>query len=339
MIATVGFLTAVALIAAAISGLIAWAGPVDLPGPRRSHVSPTPTSGGLAIIIATCLGLGAIGWLSFPRFGWLAALAAVCGLVGAADDIFDLPPRTKLLIQVALAILFAHGVARVETLPLAPGLSLPLGMLAGVAGTALWLVVLTNAVNFVDGADGLAPGAVIVVLLGLAVAAATNWQLPVAAAALVGAAAGIGFLPWNLPARRLFQGDAGALFSGFYMAGLAVMAASPGQGLANALSPYFMPLATLPMLTDVLLTLLARARTRKPLLSAHREHLYQLWLDQSGASHAALSLRYWLIMGAFTSAAVLNEQAPMGWRPIGFVAGLAVAVLGWVCLRRRLRAF
>ena len=330
---------ATALIAAAVAGLVAWAGPVDPPGTRRSHARPTPTSGGLAIIVATCAGLAAIGRLGLAtpdvRIGWLALAAAIVGLIGAADDLFDLPPRTKLLIQIALTLLFARIIARIEVLPVAPGLDLSLGVIAGIAGSALWLIVLTNAVNFIDGADGLAPGAVIVGLLGLAIATALNGQSTMAIAALVGAAAGLGFLPWNLPAHRLFQGDAGALFSGFYLAGLAILATNPTDG--QPVSPYLVPLATLPMLTDVLLTLLARARERKPLFSAHREHLYQRWLDHSGASHAGLSVRYWLIMVAFAAAAVLNEQGPMGWRPIGFAAAVAVATIGWVWLRRGVR--
>lgn len=333
------YFLAVALVASAVAGLIAWCGPVDAPGPRRGHGRPTPTSGGLAIVVASCLGLALVRrfGLAQPdvRIGWLALLAAVLGLMGAADDLFDLPPRTKLLVQLALALLFARLIASVDILPLAPGLDLPLGPIVGIAGSALWLIVLTNAVNFIDGADGLAPGAVVVALLGLAGAAALNGQSATAAAALIGAVAGLGFLPWNLPAHRLFQGDAGALFSGFYLAALAIVASHPAQG--QPLSPYLIPFATLPMLTDVLLTLAARARARKPLFSAHREHLYQLWLDARGASHMALSLRYWLIMAAFTGAAVLNEQAPRGWRAAGFATALAVAVIGWIGLRRSLR--
>ena len=330
---------AVALIAAAVAGLIAWCGPVDPPGRRSSHARPTPTSGGLAIIVATCLGLVLAGRLGLAvtdaRIGWLALLAVIAGLVGAADDMLDLPPRTKLLVQTTLTLVFARIVARVDQLPIAPDFDLPLGLIAGVAGTALWLVVLTNAVNFVDGADGLAPGAVIIALLGLGVAAAMTGQSGVAIAALVGAAAGLGFLPWNLPTHRLFQGDAGALFSGFFVAGLAVLATAPMQG--RPLSAYLAPFATLPILADVLLTLLARARARKPLLNAHREHLYQLWLDRSGASHTALSIRYWAIMAAFTAAAVPNEQSPMGWRPIGFVGAVLAATAGWIWLRQGVR--
>jgi UDP-N-acetylmuramyl pentapeptide phosphotransferase/UDP-N-acetylglucosamine-1-phosphate transferase len=328
---------AVALLAAALAGLAAWAGPVDPPGPRRSHGTPTPTSGGIAIMAATGAGLAAaVHYRAYidHRVGWLALLATVTGLMGAADDLFDLPPRAKLLLQIASALLFAGVVARVTGLPLFPGLDLPLGLVIGAGGTALWFVVLTNAVNFVDGADGLAPGAIIVALVGVSAAGALNGQADLAAAALIAAAAGLGFLPWNLPAHRLFQGDAGALFSGVFLAGLAVLATDPAMGWP--LSPYFAPFATLPILTDVLLTLLARARAHSPLFSAHREHLYQRWLDHSGGSHAALALRYGLIMVAFTGAAVLNELIPMGWRAVGFAAALTVAVIGWVWLRRRL---
>jgi UDP-GlcNAc:undecaprenyl-phosphate GlcNAc-1-phosphate transferase len=323
------------LLAAALSGLIAWAGPVDPPGPRRSHGRPTPTSGGVAVIVATCVGLaiaGRLGVLSDPRIGWLALLAALCGLLGAADDMLDLPASSKLLVQIVLALLFALRVARVDILPVAPGVALPLGLVIGGLGTALWTVVLTNAVNFMDGVDGLASGAVVIVLAGLAVASALAGQDAIALAALVGAAAGAGFLPWNLPAHRLFQGDAGALFSGLWLAGLTVIANQPAQGWT--LSPYLVPFAALPMLTDVLVTLLARARARKPLFAAHREHLYQRWLDHSGATHAQLSLRFWMITGAFTAGAVANEQAPMGWRPVGFLGALTAAVVGWVWLRR-----
>ena len=319
-----------------LSGLIAWSGPVDAPGERRSHERPTPTSGGVAIIAATCLGLATLGALGAgwrdERIGWLGLLAAGTGLFGALDDMLDLPARTKLLIQLLPAVLFAVFVARVESLPLAPGLTLPLGLALGAAGTALWIIVLVNGVNFMDGADGLMPGAMIVSLMGLAAAADLHGQTILALAAAVGAVAGLGFLPWNFPHHRLFQGDAGALFSGFFVAGLAVLATTPRQG--EALSPYPVVFGALPILTDVLLTLLARARAGKVLFSPHREHLYQRWLDAHGGSHPSLAWRFWAISAAFAAAGVANEQAPMGWRPVVFAGGLAVAVIAWVALRR-----
>ena len=154
---------------------------------------------------------------------------------------------------------------------------------------------------------------------------------PVAAAALAGAAANAGYLPWNLGG-RLFQGDAGALFSGFLLAGLAVVAERNGSGLYL----FFAPIALLPFLTDVLLTLLIRARRGQSLLDAHRDHLYQLWLQKTGKPHAALAWRVAVIMSASGGYALAVQRAPAGLRPALFCGALAVCVLGWTGLRARL---
>ena len=329
------------LAAAAASGLVAWAGPVDRPRDRGSHRTPTPTSGGLGIIAGTSLGLLAFAALApapapLADLGRIAAtlgFAAALGLVGGLDDLFDIGARAKLLIQAALSLAFAIFVARIEAIPLAPGAALPLGPIVGVIGTALWLVVATNAVNFMDGANGLAPGGIVIVLAALASAALLGGSPLLGAAALSTAFAGLGFLPWNFPRARLFQGDAGALFSSFMVAALAVIGAGPsGRGPAFVL---FAPLALLPFLADVLLTLLDRARARKRLLDAHAEHLYQRWLARSGGSHVALALRTYLIMAVFAGAALALTGAGTLMQTLGFAAALIAAVVGWAILRRR----
>lgn len=327
------------LAAAAASGLVAWAGPVDRPRDRGSHRTPTPTSGGLGIIAGTSVGLLAFAALApapLADLGRIAAtlgFAAALGLVGGLDDLFDIGARAKLLIQAALSLAFALLVARIEAIPLAPDAALPLGPIVGVIGTALWLVVATNAVNFMDGANGLAPGGLVIVLAALASAALLGGSPLLGAAALSTAFAGLGFLPWNFPRARLFQGDAGALFSSFMVAALAVIGAGPsGRGPAFVL---FAPLALLPFLADVLLTLLDRARARKRLLDAHAEHLYQRWLAGSGGSHVALALRTYLIMAVFAGAALALTGVGALLQTLGFVAALIAAVVGWVMLRRR----
>jgi UDP-GlcNAc:undecaprenyl-phosphate GlcNAc-1-phosphate transferase len=321
----------------AVAGLIAWSGPVDAPRARGGHDRPTPTSGGLAIIAATALGLAILimtrTGASDARIAWLTLIAIAAGLLGAGDDMFDLRPTLKLAIQIGLALVFAIWVSRPDSLPIAPGVTLPLPAPISVLGVALWMVVLTNAVNFLDGADGLSPCVVVIALIGLVVAAGLHGQTALALVALVGAAAGLGFLPWNLPAHRLFQGDAGALFSGVFLAGLAVLATDPAQG--QPLSPYMVVFAGLPMLTDVLLTLAARARERKPLFHAHREHLYQRWLQGDGRTHASLAWRFWAITAVFTGAGAAAEQAPMEWRGAIFAAGCLTSVVGWIWLRPR----
>lgn len=329
---------AVALgVASAFAALVWRTGPLDAPRPRGSHSRPTVTSGGLGIIAGASFGLLAFALLAPAPLANLASTALALGfagglgLFGALDDLVDLGAKVKLLAQALIAVLFAVLVQRIDALPLGPGLTLPLGAVIGTLGTALWLVVATNTVNFMDGADGLAAGSLAVALAALGAASLAQGETAVAGAAFAGAAAQAGFLPWNLPGRRLFQGDAGALFSGFLAASLAVVA-------AGRVSLYLMPFALTPLLTDVLLTLLVRARRGQSLFEAHRDHLYQLWLRQAGRSHAAVSLRVWLIVGLFAAAGLASEAAPAGLRPLLFALGVGVAAVGWRAARRRVEA-
>ena len=331
--------TVALIVAGSLSGLIAWAGPVDRPRDRGSHHVPTPTSGGLAILAGAALGLLVFAWL-FPtpdtEMRSIAAalgFASVLGLLGALDDLFDLDAKLKFLAQIALALLFAVFVARIEAIPITGSLSLPLGPVFAVIGTALWLVVAVNAVNFMDGANGLAPGVVAIVLFVFAVAAFAAGATLCGAAALTAAIAGLGFLPWNFPKARLFQGDAGALFSGFLLAELAVIAAgSRGEGPVFVL---FVPLALLPFLVDVLLTLLARARTRRRLFDAHSDHLYQRWLARHGRSHAALAWRLFGVTALCALAALTLLRVGFTGQIIGFIAATGIAVAAWVVVSRR----
>jgi len=322
--------------ATALAGAISWAGPIDPPTERGAHCRPTPTSGGVAIMGAVGLGLllhpfaGGLGL----RIAATLALALAMGVIGALDDLLDIGAKTKLLLQAALALVFATFVAHVEVLPLGLGVNLPLGPIVGIAGVALWIVVATNAVNFMDGANGVAPGAQLCLFIATAAAARARYPL-VAEVATVAALACAGFLPWNLRG-RLFQGDAGALFCGFLFAGLTILSTAPSAG-SPGLSLYFGPLILLPFLTDVLLTLAVRARRGQGLLQAHRDHLYQLWLRQgSKPSHVALAWRVMAIMAVYGGFGLAMLACPPRVQPEMFAAAVAFGALVWALLRRRL---
>jgi Fuc2NAc and GlcNAc transferase len=326
-----------ALLAFAGAGAVAACGPMDRPRPRGSHSIPTATSGGLAVIAAAAAGLWLSAWLApgerveTIRAALAVGFAGLLGLLGAVDDLYDLGAKPKLLVQLLASLAFAGLVARAEALPIGAG-ALHLGLYAGLLGSALWLVVVANAVNFMDGSDGLAAGSVAIALAALGLVAFAGGDPVLAAAAFSGAAALLGFLPWNLPIGRLFQGDAGSLFGGFLLAALALVGAgADGRG---AVPLWLVPTALTPFLTDVLLTLLARAREKKPLFEAHREHNYQLWLSATGNSHAALALRVWLLTAAYALAGAL---APRDLGAGVFAVGVALAAAGWVLLRRKLR--
>jgi UDP-GlcNAc:undecaprenyl-phosphate GlcNAc-1-phosphate transferase len=337
-----GTLVVSAGVAAVLAGVIAWAGPVDLPRDRGMHHRPTPTSGGLAILAGASLGAlvfavlaGGHDVAALRRMAAILGFAGAVGLLGGLDDLFDVGAKTKLLLQMLAALVYAVLVARIEAVPLIGSLALPLGPVLGALGTALWIVVVTNAVNFMDGANGVAAGALTVALSMLGMACLAGGAPLLGGIALAGGAANFGFLPWNVGG-KVFQGDVGALFSGFLVA--AVAAAAAGADAKGPVYLYFAPTALLPFLTDVLLTLLLRARRRQNLLQAHRDHLFQLWLQKTGRSHAALAQRVAGVMAAFGVYALAVQRAPAGLQPLLFVVALAVSVFGWRFWRRRLEA-
>ncbi len=205
----------------------------------------------------------------------------------------------------------------------------------GTLGTALFVVVLLNAVNFMDGSNGLAAGAVAVALAGLGYAALRTGHPAAAALAFTCAAANLGYLAWNFPGGRLFQGDVGALFSAMVLAGVGVIVATPGDSGATV-SPYLVVFAALPLLVDVLLTLAVRIRNRERLFHAHRRHLYQLWLARTGRSHAALAWRVWVLTAATTGVGlVLEIYAADARLPVLAITTLFLG-LAWAAYRRRL---
>lgn len=326
-----------AALAAAGSGLVVRLGPVDRPGARASHVRPTATSGGVAVLVAAGLGAllfarlqpgAAAGWTA-RNCGLTFALAAGFGLFGAADDRWELGARLKLGLGAVLAL----GVGALlppTVLPLLPGLDLPLPPLLGAAGAALWIVTAANAVNFVDGANGLAPGGLLIAFATLAIAAFLGGAPMLGAVALATAAAYAGFLPWNL-AGRLFQGDAGALFGGLLFAVLHLVGVRAG-----VLPLYFGPVVLLPWLTDVLLTLLRRARGGRSLLDAHREHLYQRWLQATGRPHLALAWRAWIVFALAGAAGLGLTLVPRGWTAPLLALAVAAHVLAWTRVSRAL---
>lgn len=316
-------------LAALLSGLAAASGPVDTVKARSSHYKPTPTGAGLAILTATLAGAALLA-PGAPALAVSAGVAAGLGLFGAADDLLDLGAGPKLLVQLAAALAIAVWGPRVTELPLGPGLTLQLSTILGVAGTALFLLVLVNAVNFMDGSDGLASGWAVIAASGLALASWLADDRELAVVGLAATAAGLGFLPWNLR-RRVFQGDVGAFFSAAFLGGLGLLMAMRG-----VVTPYLVVFTALPLIVDVLLTLIVRARRGDRLSEAHKEHLYQAWLRSTEGSHLALAWRVWLLTAITTGVGLGFESYAPEWAFAGLMGATALLSAGWVLARGRL---
>ncbi len=207
---------------------------LDYPDARKMHASPTPLLGGLAVYVACGMSILANSILDAQ----VAAILAGAGLlvvIGFVDDLRTVPAAVKLAAQlVAAAAVIGSGVV----------ITLFPRSLAGTGGnillTIVWLLGITNAMNFFDGMDGLATGLSILTALFLAVVAVQTTQpfLGWVAAAVVGSCAG--FLPYNFRPRRpaaIFLGDAGSTFLGFTLAALAVKGEWAESGVVDLAAP------------------------------------------------------------------------------------------------------
>lgn len=313
-------------------------GPLDQPRERGMSSWPTATAGGLAVIAAVMAGMMTYVVIETPPPGpgltvWVLLGATVVALLGAVDDVVDFPAGLKLAVQIVVALGFSIFVSRVEVLPIAPGIELPLGPWLGALGTALWLVVMINAYNFMDGSDGLAVG---VQSIGLFTLALVNPDRPILAfVLLVASISNLVFLPYNHPGRRIFQGDCGALFSSFLIAGCSVLLATGPNPRATL---YIGAFVSAPFLVDVLLTLARRARAKRHLFQAHNEHLYQRWMLVGGHSAGALAWRVWGLTAACAAIGFFVDSISPDWSLTTLLVLIGLLSLGWRLLSRGLDA-
>ena len=192
---------------------------VDRPdGKRKLHGRPVPLWGGVAVYAATVLGLlavrlSSIGTESFISLSnaWIIAAGLVCFL-GGIDDRYNLPSRIKLTLQIVSVlpiIVLGYYVDRIAAF----GYPIYLGWF-GAPLTILWLVGCINALNLIDGMDGLASIIGLSTAAMLGVIAANQGHDHVAAMAIILAAALAGFLIYNLPPASIFLGDSGSMVIG-----------------------------------------------------------------------------------------------------------------------------
>jgi len=263
-------------------------GAVDQPDGRRVHSSPTPTWGGLAILVAYIVPLLVAAvvthTISMQMVG-ITVGAALISMMGAVDDLRGLPVVPRLGIQVSVALLVIAFGVRFEgiTSPFTEAGYVSLGWLSWPA-TLLWIVFITNAVNWIDGLDGLAAGICAIASGALALMAAENiFATGAVASGMMGAAicgACLGFLPYNFSPAKIFMGDAGAMFLGFVLACTSTVGAFKIPTAVAVLPP---ALVLGVPIVDMTTTILSRAKNRRPIYRADKSHLHHRLL-QAGLS-------------------------------------------------------
>ncbi|MEN8141591.1 MAG: glycosyltransferase family 4 protein, partial [Thermodesulfobacteriota bacterium] len=253
---------------------------LDHPNDRSSHVTPTPSGGGVAVVAVFFAGLFFAwqrGYLALPAL--LVFLPSVLvALVGFIDDHHPLPARYRFLVQIVAAVLVVVAL---------PRLPHPIAHLGAVGKmlVVLGLVWLLNLYNFMDGIDGLAGQQTITVAGGAALiiwlhgGGQSEMFLP-----LLLAAATLGFLIWNWPPARIFMGDAGSGFLGFSLGVLALL-----TSVSGAINLWSWLILMAVFISDATLTLARRVMRGQKFYQAHRSHAYQV-LSRRWGSHARVTL-------------------------------------------------
>lgn len=283
-------------------------GAVDQPDQRKVHCQPMPRLGGLAVYLGFAVTVLITQPLTLPLAGLLLG-ASLIVLLGVWDDVRGLSPWVKLAGQLlAAGSLIPFGI-HVEFLTNPLGGIIYLGVL-GVPLTVFWVVAVTNAVNLIDGLDGLAAGTALIASLTLAAVAFTLGNTAVVAVTLILAGAILGFLRYNFHPARVFLGDTGSMFLGFALGALAVMGLSKG---ATALS-VLIPIVILGIpLTDTAFAVWRRFRNRKPIFGPDRGHLHHrllgLGLTHRGAVLALYGVNLVLAGSAVLLAVLSTAQA------------------------------
>jgi Fuc2NAc and GlcNAc transferase len=250
---------------------------IDIPNDRSSHTIPTPRGGGVAVAVVWFFGLVYLYFNDKVESSLFYALLSGLPLliVGFADDLFNLKPFIRFLVQFlcsALALWFLGGLQNCQLSIVDFQLTFILTSLAFIA--IIWSI---NLFNFLDGIDGYISTEVI--FIGISLFALTGETLGIMLAVSVG-----GFLIWNWPKAKIFMGDVGSTLLGFIVAVFAIHYQNTQQ-----ISIVVMLILTAVFWFDATITLFRRIINKEKLSEAHRKHAFQR-IVQAGWSHQKTTL-------------------------------------------------
>ena len=273
-----GFAALLILLSAGTVRMMIAARVMDPPGPRKAHDRATPKGGGVGIVLTFLIGIAvlyrfaAFARLADPYFLGVIEASVAIAVVAFLDDLFDWSFTVKLAAQVLAALVAVSSGLYVNDFHVPYLRPLPFAWI-GIVATLFWLLFTTNAMNFIDGLNGLAGGVSLIACLFVVFIAEQHGGWFAYAAAGLLAAGVAGFLPFNFPKARIFMGDVGSQFCGFMLAVLAVVA-SRFDGVE--FSFLLMPMLLSGVLFDVAFTLVRRTLAGEAITRPHRGHLYQV---------------------------------------------------------------
>lgn len=318
-----------------LKGAMRW-GAVARHGARHVHSGAVPRLGGVALAIGWCASLLGFRWFGGASpatfdgagnqlFGVVAGALVLCG-IGALDDLRGVRPAYKLSAQIAVSF-FAYWCGfRIEAVSLPFFGVLSMGVFA-VPVTVAWIVGVTNAVNLIDGLDGLAAGvSFFAALTGFAVALLNGSTFAALVfAPLMGVL--LGFLVFNFSPARIFMGDSGSYFLGYVLATTS-LAGSVQQKASTAVS-LLVPMIALGLpIFDTLFSMVRRMIERRPIFAADRGHVHHRLLEMGLTHRRAVVLLYGVSVAL--AGCALTISLGRSWVTGGALLAASVVLIGLV---------
>ena len=299
-------------------------GAVVPPRPDRWHREPTPTMGGVAIVVAMAIGFV----VTAPRVdvgeatAWIAVLLAAGAMfvVGVLDDRLQLSPLAKLVASLAIGAFLVFALAGAE-----PEGSLPSGYT--LIGT-IWFAGICHAFNLLDNMDGLLAGVALfaALFLGWLLGDVLGVAIIIALAALAGAL--LGFLYWNRPPARLFMGDCGSLFIGALIGGASLVPVFHTR-IAFVSPAVFVVLILVVPLFDTGFVLVLRRLAGRKASKGGTDHVSHRLVSLGFSERSAVRIHYLLgIVGGLTAWGLMRVSAVEPWLPLVAIFGVLVILVG-----------
>lgn len=284
------------------------ASPIDHPNERSSHETPTPSGGGLVVVIVALTALNTTAYLTVGDMliGFtLGAILIAC--ISLVDDFIHVHPLIRICLHSIAAGLALSGLGVYSKLELPVIGVFELGPI-GYVITFLWIVWLINAYNFMDGIDGIAALQAVISGAGLAVVGLLFTLNDVVFAGIALSASALGFLFHNWHPAKIFMGDVGSAFIGYSLAALPLTLVGRIGAFDNRVPIIAVALVWL-FVFDAVLTLAYRIVRREKVWQPHRKHIYQR-LVIAGVPHHVVTLIYGAggLLSVFSVVLALNYK-------------------------------
>lgn len=318
-------------------------GAVDIPNDRRVNKKPMPRLGGLAVIAGFLVSViylvisasieGKINLLedglNIKLLGILGGML-VLGIVCYIDDVKDIKPLVKLAGQVVAAILVASSGVLIDnfTIPFKEN-SFVLNEVFSFILTVGWIIGITNAINLIDGLDGLSSGITLISCLSLVVVFALN-ESPLIAIILITALAGaiVGFLPYNFNPAKTFIGDVGSNFMGFALAIISILGVAKTYTAIVLIAPIM--ILALPIFDTIwaIIRRIIKSKSIKGVFKADRGHLHHRLMAKGYTQKQSVLILYGATATLGMTAIILLDSGI--WKAASFaLLVIAIVAIGY----------